>query len=111
MATFLSCFVKTGRFKSLFWFVVILLPLITVVNSGRAQQAGQLAHRLSVVLNEFSQGTELQLTFLKQELSFPCIFYEMRDKTRWKANDQGATFGFFRMWTHKICSQNIVCQE
>lgn len=53
----------------------------------------------------------VESSYLQQEFPFPSVFYEVGDQTGGEANDEGATFVFFRMWAQEVRSQNIVCQQ
>lgn len=107
---------KFGFAQALVWFHSLLsagifLPLVTVVYTGAAQQTRQLALDFCVEFNQLCDGAELCLAFLQQEFPFTGVFYEVGDQAGGEANDERATFGFFRMWAQKVRSQNIVCKQ
>lgn len=52
-----------------------------------------------------------QDNYLQQEFPFTSVFYEVGDQARGEANDERATFWFFRMWTQEVWSQDIVCKQ
>lgn len=92
-------------------FAGVFLPLVTVVHAGTAQLTRQLTVSLCVVFNQLRNGTEFSLAFLQQEFPFTGVFYEVGDQASGEANDERATFGFFRMWAQEVRSHNIVCKQ